>query len=270
MARTNSDVLAALPEKLGGVTLQAVQQRRARIQALVDMPADIATYIVAQREGVKTNRWLDAETLQKVAEFDAMVRAREQGSGAVTPTTTSSTKAKKARPATRNVTIGGNATIPPGALNPTHAADAKRMADEVYPMLYVFENSVREFIDGHLTAAYGKDWHLDPQTVRTPMREKVERNRNSEAKTRYHSSRQARFVYYTDIGDLVHIASSRNGVKVLQPMFPSASWFPSIVEKIEASRHVVAHMNPVQKRDIDRIRMNLEDWLDQIKDHPPP
>jgi len=28
-------------------------------------------------------------------------------------------------------------------------------------------------------------------------------------------------------------------------------------------------MNPLQKRDIDRIRLSFEDWLDQIKDHGP-
>ena len=52
--------------------------------------------------------------------------------------------------------------------------------------------------------------------------------------------------------------------------FPSDKWFPGLVEKIETSRNVVAHMNPLQKRDIDRINLNAEDWFDQIKGHAPP
>jgi hypothetical protein len=41
-------------------------------------------------------------------------------------------------------------------------------------------------------------------------------------------------------------------------------------EKIEASRNVVAHMNALRQRDIQRIKINFEDWLDQIRDHAPP
>jgi hypothetical protein len=64
------------------------------------------------------------------------------------------------------------------------------------------------------------------------------------------------------------IYATSRGVRRSQ--FPSESWFPSIVEKIEASRNVVAHMNPVRKRDIDRIRLNFEDWLEQVKGRQPP
>ena len=233
---------------------------------LVAMPTDIATYIIGHREGLKIDRWLGPDKLREVADFEARLAAKEGGS----PMPTKPKSDKRSVPATKNVTIGGKMKIPAGSLNPKHVSEAERMANEAYPMLYVFENSVREFVDGHLTDAYEKDWHLDPDIVKGDIRKKVERNRNSEAKTRYHSSRQARFIYYTDIGDLVDIYRSMKGVKVLQPLFPSDSWFPSTIEKIEASRHVVAHMNPVAKRDLDRIRLNLEDWLDQTKDAQPP
>ena len=55
-----------------------------------------------------------------------------------------------------------------------------------------------------------------------------------------------------------------------KPLFPSDKWLPGLIEKVEASRNVVAHMNPLQKRDVDRIRLNFEDWLAQIKGHAPP
>lgn len=267
---TNQELLAALRQKLGGVSLQAISARRRRIRALVAMPTDVATYIIAHREGLKIEQWLDAEKLREVAEFEAKLIAKERALDGSTSRAGRPQRRGTRATVTKEVTIGGKLKIPKGALNPQHAAEAIRMADEAYPLLYVFENSVREFIDGHLTAAYGRDWHLDADIVRRDTREKVERNRNSEAKTRYHSSRRARFIYYTDIGDLVLIYRSRKGVKVLQPLFPSDSWFPSTVEKIEASRHVVAHMNPIRRRDIDRIRINLEDWLDQVKDRQPP
>ena len=142
-------------------------------------------------------------------------------------------------------------------------AVAVRMA-EVYPMPYTFENSMREYIDGHLTAAYGDRWHDDPRIVSTTIKGRVERNRNAEAKHRYHSRRNARFIYYTDLGDLPAIAHGENGWKVFNGLFPTDKWLHGRVEVIETSRNVVAHMNPLQKRDIERIRINFEDWLDQI------
>jgi hypothetical protein len=227
---------------------------------------DEALFVLAYENGLKLQDYLTAE---QIASVRVLVQGRPV---APTPAKEDGSPAARGgrRPAavTKNVTIG-NVRIPPTALTSRHLDDAIRMA-EVYPLLYTFENSVREFIDGHLADAYGPNWHDDPHIVRTGTRDKVERNRNSEAKTRYHSSRKARFIYYTDIGDLPLIAKSRNGVKVLQPLFPSESWFPSIVEKVEASRNVVAHMNPVTKRDIDRIRLNFEDWLEQVKDRQPP
>jgi hypothetical protein len=147
--------------------------------------------------------------------------------------------------------------------------EAERMA-RVYPLLYAFENSMREFIDGHLTTSYGEKWSDDPKIVNEEMRKIVKRNSGAEARHRYHSARNARFIYYTDIGHLPLIVQSENGWKVFKKFFPSDRWLAGRVEPIETSRNVVAHMNPVKKRDIDRIRLNFEDWLDQIKGHEPP
>jgi len=71
----------------------------------------------------------------------------------------------------------------------------------------------------------------------------------------------------SDLGDLPLIVHSTNGWKVFKSLFPSDKWLHGRVEVIELSRNVVAHMNPLRKGDIDRIRINFEDWLEQIKDH---
>jgi hypothetical protein len=115
--------------------------------------------------------------------------------------------------------------------------DAERMA-EVYLILYAFENSMREFIDGHLAAAYGDKWHDDPKIVNTTVKGRVERNRNAEVRHRYHSRRNARFVYYTDLGDLPLIAHSENGWKVFRSLLPTDKWLHGRVEVIEASRNL--------------------------------
>lgn len=264
MAQTDSQVLAALRTKLGGVSHQAIAQRRDRLQRLVRMPTDIATYVVAHRAGVPIHRFLDAETLARVADFDARVAAKETGSPAQV----------RAAPAARATTGSRESTllpgIPPARLSPKHMRDAERMA-KVYPLLYVFENSAREFIDGHLTQRYGKGWWEDPKTVPTDVRRGVEISRKAEMANRTHTSRKARPIYYTSFGDLVRIVESENGWKVFKPpLFPRRTWFPELVASSEHTRNIVAHMNPLQSADVRRLEIALEDWFKQTAGHDAP
>jgi len=269
MARTNQKILAALREKLGGVSHQAISQRRAKIEDLVQMPTDIATYIIAKRDGIRLHQELDTATLEQVANFEERLHVREQASQMPAAIAPKKKRRIGARPsASAKELYIGDVKIPASALNHRHMTDATRMA-EVYPLLYAFENSMREFIDGHLTVAYGEKWSDDPKIVNTDVKKRVARNRNAEARHRYHSKRNARFIYYTDLGDLPLIAHSENGWKVFRPLFPTDKWLHGRVEVIEASRNVVAHMNPLQTRDIDRIRINFEDWLTQIDGNAP-
>src|SRR5919199_1130126 len=74
-----NEVIVELREKLGGVSHQAISQRRARLQRIVQMPTDIATYVLAAREGVRLHTELDAATLEQVATFEDRLRSREEG-----------------------------------------------------------------------------------------------------------------------------------------------------------------------------------------------
>jgi len=267
LAATNSQLLAALREKLGGVSVQAVQQRRARLQKLVPVPTDIATYIVAHREGVRINKYLDADTLQSVAEWESKVAAKENP-GRADSASSRQSKTKARANVVREVKFG-DVRVPPSSLSQKHVADAENMAT-VYPLLYVFENSVREFVDGHLTKAYGTDWWSEPGLVPKAVRDNVEKVRNAEAVNRAHTSRKARPIYYTMMGDLVNIVTSEKGNKVFKrPMFPRPTWFPELVHSAEVTRNIFAHMNPLQKRDIRRLEDALGIWLDQTKGYEP-
>jgi hypothetical protein len=219
--------------------------------------------VIAHREGVPINRWLDEATLASVADYDARLAAKE-GGPAVHVRAAPTTKGA----ATREVKLFPG--IPTARLSPKHMRDAERMA-EVYPLLYVFENSAREFIDGHLTQKYGKDWWNDPKLVAKDVRDAVEISRKAEAENRTHTSRKARPIYYTNFGHLVRIVQSENGVKVFKPpLFPRPTWFPELVKSSEHTRNIVAHMNPLKPADVQRLKMALQDWLKQIDGHEPP
>lgn len=266
----------ALQEKLG-ITSRAVNLRRAKIQASVGMPDDIALYIAAQRAGLPVHRWVkDAGVLAQVASFDATVAAKEASSGDTAPRPVSRTNAP-AKPSrnggmSRSVAFAlDKIRVPSGVLSDQHRRDAERMATKVYPLLYAFENSAREFIDGHLTHAYGPTWWDDAKLVSKPVRDSVEISRKAAAENRTHSTRNARPIYYTTFGHLVLIVQSDRGTKVFKrPLFPRPTWFPELVKASEHTRNIVAHMNPLKVHDIRRLEVDFEDWLNQIKDHMPP
>src|SRR5206468_8487178 len=89
--------------------------------------------------------------------------------------------------------------VPAGLLTQKHVNEAIRMSRRVYPLLYVFENSVREFVDGHLSAAYGAGWWDDGsfKLVSKPVRDSVAIVRKAESENRYRSARGARPIYHT-------------------------------------------------------------------------
>jgi hypothetical protein len=232
------------------------------------MPTDIATYIVAQRVGLRLDKYLDRETIESVNGFLRHLEEKESRGSSPAAPASRVRQPKVSGSAVKQITFE-RLKVPPGSLSTKHVTDAEKMAGTSYPVLYVFENSVREFIDGHLTAAYGKDWFNDDKLVSKGVRQTVDRNRHAEATARYHSQRNARSVYYTNLDHLSSIVRSERGWKVFKSLFPRDTWFPELVSRFEVSRNVVAHMNPLNKTDIRRLEDGLVEWLKQIQGQAP-
>lgn len=227
------------------------------------MPTDIATYVIAQREGVKLHRYLDEPTLAKVAEYEGRLTAKEGGQAAPAPA-----KPAARRRAAKTSTVD-RSKIPVGALSEQQFNDAERMAFAVYPLLYVFENSARAFVAGHLEAAYGKDWWDRPKLVSNPIRKVVERNKAASGKERWVERKTVHPIYLTELGNLADIITSEEGWKVFDPIFPRQSWVVEHFRTIEAPRNVVAHMNPLMKTNVTGIETRYQEWFDQIADRVP-
>jgi hypothetical protein len=268
-AQTNPKLRTDLLKKLGS-SPQALSQRRNRVQKKVAMPTDIATYLIAHQQGLRLDRYLDLETIQVVNDFIAKLDAKDGAPGVESASITKSPSQKRTI-RSRQIAFD-QFKVAPEALSDAHIKDAETMAGRVYPVLYVFENSAREFLDGHLTEAFGSDWFQDSKIVSRGIRDIVERNRSAEKKNRYHSKRKARSIYYTDLSHLATISESEKGEKlfVKGKLFPRKTWFPEMVGHFEVSRNVVAHMNPLPMKDVRRLEDRLKEWLDQIAGHLPP
>jgi Swt1-like HEPN len=261
------DLPAALREK-SNISDRGIRKRRERIQKILPMPANVATAIVAQRAGVPINRYLDDATLASVSTWEAQLAQKEAGQATATSPLPPSRGGRAHTKVVREAKLG-DVSVPANRLSQRHLDDAERMA-RVYPVLYVFENSIREFVDGHLIKAYGSDWWDEDKLVAIDLRRTVERNRKAEALNRAHTSQKARPVYYLTLGELVNIVQSEKGAKVFKkPMFPRATWFPELVQSAEVTRNKVAHMNPIQKKDVRRLEDRLSDWLEQTDGYDP-
>ena len=131
----------------------------------------------------------------------------------------------------------------------------------VYPIIYIFENSVRNFISSVLAKRYGAKW-WDTQ-VGPKIQEKVRDRIKKEAANRWHGRRGTAPIFYTDINDLLSII--RDNWPDFVDLFSKQSWIESRINDIEMSRNIIAHNNPLDRHDIRRIEVYFEDWAKLLK-----
>ncbi|RLC69868.1 MAG: hypothetical protein DRI26_08240 [Chloroflexi bacterium] len=136
--------------------------------------------------------------------------------------------------------------------------DAKRMAD-IYPYLYIFENSVRYFIINTLQK-YGDDWWYTKVSNR--VKKKAQKRMEQEDRHKWHGKRGQHPIFYTNISDLKSIIQTN--YEDFKDKLPSIEWLTQRINEIELSRNTVAHNNPLHKDDIERIKIFLRDWINQI------
>jgi hypothetical protein len=134
------------------------------------------------------------------------------------------------------------------------------MARNVYPVMYVFENSVRELVRRVMSREFGDGWW----DAKAPdkVRNKVAGRMQEEKRKAWHSKRGAHAIFYTDIDELKGIVGSN--WQPFAPLLNDQSWFNQVVDQIAASRHVVAHSNPITSHDLKRLEVNFTDWENQV------
>lgn len=135
------------------------------------------------------------------------------------------------------------------------------MAD-VYPDLYVFENLMRYVVMNELEKKQGANWWIEPNIVSNTIAKKVEDRKSKEGTNRWHSKRGNHEIFYTDFGDISDIIT--NNWKDFKSTFPNLKWIQTRLEETELSRNIVAHNNPLLKKECDRIKMFLDDLKKQL------
>jgi hypothetical protein len=132
---------------------------------------------------------------------------------------------------------------------------------EVYPKMYLLENSIRSVINRVLTAKHGKDW-WDTQAP-SAVRKLVQGRKDKEDKIPWHGKRGAHEIYYSDFSDLQNIIE-KNWVD-FDPIIHKQQWIKQWLEELEPARNTLAHNNPVSDNEQKRIEVFYNDWAALIE-----
>jgi hypothetical protein len=150
--------------------------------------------------------------------------------------------------------------FPDPFVDATVISSAHRNA-ELYPIVYIFENSVRNVVSIVMQTAFGDDWW--EQKVSDAIKRNVKIRQSEEKQYPWHSQRGAHPIFYTDISDLRTIINTHN--KEFKKVFGKIPRVEMWIEEIEKTRNILAHNNPVTKKDRDRLSVFARDWSELSK-----
>lgn len=146
-----------------------------------------------------------------------------------------------------------------GSLDEALIAQAKRMA-VVYIAIAAFENGARKIVEKVLLDAHGIDWWTN--NVSEKIRTKADDRKEKEAKFKWHTPRGKSPIHYTDFADLGNII--RQNWVDFEPHLPTLEWVDSVFDVLERSRNVIMHSGELADRDIERVGINIRDWVAQV------
>lgn len=138
-------------------------------------------------------------------------------------------------------------------------SNAQRMA-LVYIALHTLENMIRNYVSKTLSNEYGEDWwEKIPDKIRT----RVIGRMDEDEKLRWHSSRGKSQIMYSDFGDLQSMIYAH--WHLFEDDLISQDWMKQILTTLEKSRNVIMHGGVLERIDIERIGINIRDWLTQAE-----
>lgn len=136
-------------------------------------------------------------------------------------------------------------------------ADAQRMSI-VYTAVHAFENSVRRYVIRAMAESHGEGWWGKvPERIQKTVKTRME----EDAKFRWHGARGSTEINYCDFGDLSSIIVTN--WTVFEPVVANMEWAKGVLSTLEKSRNIVMHGGVLAKEDIERIGMNIRDWIRQ-------
>jgi hypothetical protein len=132
---------------------------------------------------------------------------------------------------------------------------------KAYPDMYLFENLVRHAVMTVLEKKYSKDWWNVPNVVSNEIKRDVEKRKRQEKENRWHSKRGVHEIFYTNFSDLSRIVATN--IKEFKKVFGDLQ-IEAEMKKLELSRNIIAHNNPLPPKETKRIEISLDDLRKQL------
>jgi len=136
---------------------------------------------------------------------------------------------------------------------------ARKMA-WVYIAIAAFENSVRSFIEERLLEKVGATWW--DSAVSSSIKNEAERRKKEEEQIRWHGSRGTSHLSYVQLEDLAVIIQNNHGH--FSDLIPTVEWAREIFRSLARSRNVIMHSGQLSLADVERVAMNIRDWVRQV------
>lgn len=149
--------------------------------------------------------------------------------------------------------------IPVEILDDTFVAGAMKMAP-VYVAIAAFENSVRAFIEERLLEKVGATWW--DTAISAPIKSEADRRRKEEEQIRWHGSRGTSPLAFVQLEDLSNII--QNNHAHFKDLVPTVEWAREIFKSLARSRNVIMHSGQLTLADVERVAMNIRDWVRQV------
>jgi hypothetical protein len=254
----NKELMAAIRAKKKTVTVQAIYDAVSRVRESHGnaISKEEAAYLYASNLGVDIHKFMKnaPEILDRVTALITL----PQGTRQIKPT-----KKQTSATVTKVLSIKGVTVDDP--LLPAKIHENARQMAEVYPLIYMFENSVRNFIRLALNKAFPSGW-WNEQRMTTNVYRNAENRKSEEGKNLWHGSRSSNMLDYIDLDELENVLSKNT--ETFTPYFKGLpkdlEWLKVKIKEIYPSRNVIAHCNPLSKHDIRRVEVICGDWQKQL------
>jgi len=136
-------------------------------------------------------------------------------------------------------------------------ADAQRMST-VYAAIHAFENIVRHLVATAMAEHHGQAWW---SKVPDRIRKRVKTRMDEDAKFSWHGTRGVTELDYCDFDDLSSvIVTNWDAFEVL---LANMEWAKAVLSTLEKSRNTTMHGGVLAQEDVERIGMNIRDWIRQ-------
>jgi len=136
-------------------------------------------------------------------------------------------------------------------------AEAQRMST-VYAAIHAFENVVRQLVAKAMAEHHGEAWWQKvPERIQKTVKSRME----EDAKFRWHGVRGVSEMNYCDFSDLSSIVVTNWAA--FEDILANLEWSKAVLSTLEKSRNITMHGGVLAKEDIERIGINIRDWIRQ-------